>query len=142
MADWRGTTSAATQAEIDVLVNGAMDRAVGDLAAKTWFAPFAIVLGHDGTHAIVTPPGGLTGDLVADTTGVFDRLLAGRTQLRAFALVAPTAAGDGAAIGITVEHVDGFGIGVLMPYAVDPRTGRTDLGVMRTDDIRPVILVS
>lgn len=121
MASWRDTTSPEAQADMDGLLEPALGFAQQQLEKRREFFPFAVVVDRTGEQRMVAAA---TEDERPESGEVIRLLTAGlihdRSELRAAAVVAdvrlPELGTD--AIRLTIEHAEGLGLEILVPYRV------------------------
>lgn len=118
---WRDKTSAPGQADLDGLLKPALDFAEQQLERYRGFLPFAVVVDRSGEQRMVAA--GFDTDY-SPSSDVIALLHAGlveeRAQLRAAVVVAdvrlPELGSD--AVRLTMEHAEGIGLEVLVPYRI------------------------
>ena len=133
MHSWRDGLSAATQAELDRLLDAALRLAQERLTNASEFDPFAILIAIDGRLLAV--------DLETSELGKHPEAeaisLAARAQLRTLAPTAHCTAlvtntrisrDRTDAIEVRLEHRDGVALIVLLPYKRPRFGGTTDYG--------------
>jgi hypothetical protein len=123
MAGWRDNVTAEAQADLDDLVDAAVDFALERIASAGEFLPFTLAVSTDGERQALQPnyPRGQdvpVGDqLAAQWRAVADLKDSLRAAAIAVNVTLPERNRDG--IEITVEHRDGVAIGMIFPYAID-----------------------
>ncbi|WP_067839707.1 hypothetical protein [Nocardia lijiangensis] len=115
---WRDTTSEAAQADIDDLLDVALNMAEERLSERGQFVPFGVVIDRSGGRRVITSE--------ADSAQRahqmnFQAVSSMRSQIRAAALVAdvrlPETDSDG--VEVHLEHAEGPAISVLEPYRIE-----------------------
>ncbi|WP_054815489.1 hypothetical protein [Nocardia arizonensis] len=114
---WRDSTPVPAQADIDELLDVALDMAEKRLSERGEFFPFSVVVERNGDRQVI----------VSDADSAqrahelnFEAVALMRTRIRAAALAVdvriPETGSDG--IEVHLEHVDGPAMRVLEPYRV------------------------
>lgn len=123
MAGWRDNVTAEAQADLDDLVDAAVDFALQRIASAGEFLPFALAVSNEGQRQAIAPnyPRGqdlpIGDQLVAQWRAVADLKDSLRAAAVALNVTLPERNRDG--IEITVEHRDGVAIGLIFPYTID-----------------------
>lgn len=127
MAGWRDAVSEEAQADLDDLVDAAVDFALRQLDADGGFVPFTLAVGNAGDKQVIQPNyvGEAEPDAVQQLSAQWDAVARVRAGLRAVAVAVdvrlPETGGD--AIEVVVEHREGIAIGMLFPYSRTPAGG-------------------
>ena len=136
MTSWRDTASAQAQADLDGLLTVALGFAQQQLAKHGEFFPYAAAVRTDGEAEMIAAPPNRADDRPASADVIaacLSKLTSRRDQFRAAALVADTKVLElgGDAIEVSLEHVEGPALRVLLPYS-KRRFGRgIEYGQMR-----------
>jgi hypothetical protein len=122
MAGWRDSVTEEAQADLDDLVDAAVEFALERIASAGEFLPFTLAVSTQGDRQAIQPnyPRGeglpITEQIAAQWRAVSDL----RDSLRAAAVAVnvtlPEVNRDG--IEISTEHREGVAIGLVFPYAI------------------------
>ncbi len=130
MVSWRDSVSPQAQADLDGLVDAAVEFALRRIAVEGEFLPFAFVVSFDGQQQAVAVnyPRDQTlqpAEQLAAQWGAIDEM---NDSLRAAAVAVNVtlteAKRDG--IEVTVEHREGVAIGLIFPYTVGSNGTQVD----------------
>jgi hypothetical protein len=122
MPSWRETTSQQAQADLDELLNASPGFAQQQLAIHGEFYPYAAAIRPDGQTEMIAGQARTASEhpAAAEIIASCVAQLASRQHaIRAAAIVADVRLPDngGDAIEVSLEHVDGQALRVLLPYA-------------------------
>jgi hypothetical protein len=130
MAGWRDSVTQEAQADLDDLVDAAVEFALERIASVGEFLPFTLAVSTQGDRQAIQPnyPRGedlpVTDQITAQWRAIADL----RDSLRAAAVAVnvalPEVNRDG--IEISTEHREGVAIGLILPYAIGS-DGRPEL---------------
>jgi hypothetical protein len=130
MVSWRDSVSKQAQADLDGLVDAAVEFALQRIAAAGEFLPFALAVSLDGQRQSIAVdyPRDQTLQVVEQLAAQWDAIDDIKDSLRAAGIavnVTLTQANqDG--IEVTVEHREGVAIGLIFPYTTGPDGARLD----------------
>lgn len=138
MTSWRDTASEASQADLDDLLNSAIEMA-SEFVVSGGFAPFSVTTSVNGDHVVgIVHPGG---DVPPDeapalTAELVEILRRDRADLRAAAIVTHVriVSQDTAAISIELEHVEGAVTAAVLPYAKKRFSKKLEYGELQGMD--------
>ncbi len=134
MTSWRDTASTQAQADLESLLGPAIGFAQEQLAQHGEFHPYAAAALADGDVTFVAAfPDGEDDPAAVDVIAACRAALsAGRERYRATAVVADVRlAGDGDAVQLELEHVEGTALTLLLPYTRKRLTGRLEYGQLQ-----------
>lgn len=116
---WRDSTSETAQQDLDGLLNLTLPFAQQQVDKHGELFPFGAVVAVDGTSRLSATDPAETGERPA-SADVLALLVKGtretRNELRAVTLCSDVRTGDGDAIRVELEHVEGTAMAVLLPY--------------------------
>jgi len=122
MTSWRDSASEASQADLDGLLNAAIEMASRLLISGRGFAPFSVTTSTDSEDVVGMVQTG--GDAPASESPTLVEQLVEimrgeRDQLRAAAIVSHVRlkSQDTAAISVELEHVEGAVMAAVLPYS-------------------------
>jgi hypothetical protein len=142
MTSWREEISEAAQDDLDGLVEPVWDFAEHELIARGQFFPFAFVVSEDGEQNMAAAD---FGDDKPDSVEVIEVLTAGlrerRDEVRATAVVADVQLPDLGtdAIRLILEHREGAGLEILIPYRVQGMPRQVAFGELIVSEVDPTI---
>ena len=120
MAGWRDSVTEEAQADLDDLVDAAVDFALERIASAGEFLPFTLAVSTDGDRQALQPnyPRGqdvqIGDQLAAQWRAAADLKDSLRAVAVALNVTLPQSNQDG--IEVTVEHREGIAIGLIFPY--------------------------
>ncbi|MEV0296067.1 hypothetical protein [Nocardia sp. NPDC050710] len=118
VVSWRESASAAAQADLDGLLEAALDMAESRVAESGEFYPFGVVVDKHGRTEIIAAG---VGSAQEAQRFVYRAISDRRRDLRAAAVATdvrlPETTGD--AIEVHLEHAEGTALGVLEPYRIE-----------------------
>ncbi|MGN2637655.1 hypothetical protein ACTD5D_15965 [Nocardia takedensis] len=122
---WRETTSESAQADIDDLLDVALDMAARRLADGGEFFPFAVVVERDGTKQVIVSEAETAARAHERNGEVIESM---RMRIKAAALVVdvriPATGSEG--IEVYLEHAEGPAMTVVQPYRREQGTVLVD----------------
>jgi hypothetical protein len=136
MATWRDTASEQAQADLDGLLNPALEFAQQQLAKHGEFLPYAVAITATGGIEMINARPDPSDDhprpvdVIVACLGV---LRSRRSDLRAAAIISDVHLPDlhCDAIDVALEHVEGQALRVQLPYARRPLRKRINYGQLR-----------
>jgi hypothetical protein len=120
VTSWRGTASAATQSDLDGLLDVVLQLATEQVGKQGGFVPFAAGVDDSGEVELIMSEEDLgdgDGERIAD--GVRDDVRSRRDGFRAVAVAVdvrlPAQGRDG--VRVELEHREGVALSVVLPYS-------------------------
>lgn len=122
MPSWRDTVTEQAQADLDGLVDAAVDFAVESITAGGAFLPFSLAVSVDGEREVIAPnyPASARLTVVEQLAAHWRALAALKDGLRAavVALNVTLTERNRDGIEISVEHREGAAMGLIFPYTI------------------------